>query len=252
MIGVVLPSSPLDPKKIKRLKGGDFILPKNLEAKTSYLAGEDELRAESFMEVWMNPKVKYVWSARGGYGAMRLLPLLDFDLLAKHPKPFIGMSDVTALHIALNNLGIPSFLGANICTAITENPSEMGYQLYPIVPGELKGKCVGGCLSLIASLLGTPWQLETDGKILVLEDVNEPPYKVDRMLTQLRLAGLLDNLKGVVLGDLDADEFFKKSPYPVYGGLPTGHIDDQVLVPLEIYTERTKENILVNPASCLL
>lgn len=250
MIGVVLPSSPLSEEKIVELKESDYILPRNLEAKRDFLAGSDQERAEAFMEVWMDPRVSVVWGARGGYGAMRLLPLLDFELLKKNPKPFIGMSDITAIHIALNNLGMPTCLGENICSMLGQtskacNPNK----LYPIVSGPMRGKVVGGNLSLIAALIGTPWQLETKGKILVLEDVNEPPYKVDRLLTQLKLAGLLEGLKGVILGDLDADEFFKRAPYPVYGGYPTGHIDHQVPIFLETELYLSEEHILVDPTA---
>ena len=254
MIGVVLPSSPLPEEKIAALESTNYVLPRNLRAKTGYLAGSDEERAEAFMEVWLNPHVDIVWGARGGYGAMRILPLLDFDLLLKHPKPFIGMSDITALHIAFNNLGLPTFLGANICSLLGTRSDEMGYKLFPIVPGKLRGPVVGGNLSLIAALLGTPWQLDTAGKLLVLEDVNEPPYKVDRMLTHMKLAGLFDEVTGVVLGDLEAEEFFKGSPFPVYEGLPSGHIEDQVLVPLllEIDLELAEDHILVNPSGGFL
>ncbi|MCH9613748.1 MAG: putative murein peptide carboxypeptidase [Chlamydiia bacterium] len=247
MIGVVLPSSPLPKEKIKALVKTDYVLPSNLELSCEFLAGSDLDRANAFMDVWMNPDVSVVWGARGGYGAMRILPFLDFDALLKNPKPFIGMSDITALHITLNNLGMSTYLGANICTVIGTESDEMGYTLYPIVPGTLKGKAVGGNLSLIAALVGTPWQLETAGKILILEDVNEPPYKVDRLLTQLKLAGLLDHLAGVILGDLDADEFFKDAPYPVYGGFPTGHIDDQMTIPLETELYLREDNVLVDP-----
>ena len=191
-------------------------------ASHGYLAGSDGLRAEDIDRAFADPSVDGVLCIRGGYGAQRLLDRIDFDLIAAHPKFFCGYSDVTALHIALNQrCGFVTFhtpmpatelcCGADDYTLRSyrralsgefygELKNPPGMPLCALVPGGARGRLVGGNLSLVSSSLGTPYEIDTRGKILFLEDVGEEPYRVDRMLTQLKLAGKLRESAGILLG----------------------------------------------------
>jgi muramoyltetrapeptide carboxypeptidase len=279
-IGVVSPAAPVSEDLMELFKrelnalGYKVKLPDNSGMSYGYLAGPDEDRARAFMNIWLDPEVDVVWCSRGGYGCSRLLPFLDFELLKKNPKIFIGMSDITALHCAMHKISLVSYLGPTLsclfdpknlksvfmhqnCWEILSNSKQVYKYFYPenfeypfevIKEGRAQGKLLGGNLSLITSLVGTPWQIETKDKILVLEDIKEPPYRLDRMLNQLDQVGLLENLKGVILGTFKeclAKEperslsliqifkgFFSKRDYPCIMGFPTGHINDQVMLPL--------------------
>ena len=231
-IGIITPAAPMN-KELTELFKNELIqlgykvkFSGNSNSSYGYLAGSDEERAKAFMDTWLDPEVDVVWCSRGGYGCARLLPLLDFNLLKNHPKIFIGMSDVTALHVAMHKESLASYLGPTLsslfsleksksifmhknCWRFLSKPTDTHVYPYPenfaypsevIKEGRSQGKLVGGNLSLIASLIGTPWQLDTKGKILILEDVNEAPYRIDRMLCQLNQAGLLNDIAGVILG----------------------------------------------------
>lgn len=188
-----------------------------------YLAGTPEIRARELHAMFNDPEVDAILCLRGGYGSPQILPLLDYACIAEHPKLFIGYSDVTALHTALrqrSNLatvhgpmasiglvtGVDSFSREYLLRAMTScdplgplvNPP--GQEMVCLVPGEATGSIVGGNLSLIASLMGTPYELDTRGKILFLEDVGEEPYRIDRMLTQLSLAGKFADASGILIG----------------------------------------------------
>ncbi len=203
-----------------------------------FLAGEDAARVADLHEAFRDPDVRAVWCLRGGWGCPRLLPLLDFDLLAAHPKLFIGFSDITGLHVVLNQrLGWVTFHGAMVASNLGQagwqesawaveslrrcvcadggapgplsqgQPEFMGRAL---VEGSAEGITIGGNATLIQSLLATPFGLDdAAGRILVIEDVGEPPYRLDRFLTQLRLALQLDTIAGVALGqfsEIDSDD----------------------------------------------
>jgi muramoyltetrapeptide carboxypeptidase len=233
-----------------------------------YLAGSDTQRAEAFQRLYCDGSVKALFAARGGYGAARMLPFLDAARIrAAAPKLVVGMSDVVALFAWLHaeaGLGVlhgpclaaPSFTES---PQRAENLDDLRGWLFGPPPqarlectllhapagagahgtgagGSVAGRLVGGNLAVLASLLGTPWALETQGCLLFLEDVNEQPYRVDRYLTQLRLAGRLDGVAGVVFGHMqrcDSDppgllhdvlrDLFRDAPYPVATGLPAGH-----------------------------
>lgn len=184
-------------------------------------AAADAQRAKDVMDAFLDPAIRGVLSIRGGYGAGRLLPMLDLDAMAATGKFFSGYSDVTALHIPLNNRGlttwhtvmpsteyyqeIDSFTMEELRWAIFGGgpkvlPYPDGWAAETLVPGVGEGRLVGGNLSLVAASLGTPWEIETAGRILFLEDVEEEPYRIDGMLTHLRNAGKLDACAGVVLG----------------------------------------------------
>ena len=249
-------------------RGFQVKLPLNRDERFGYFAGTDVQRAEAFMEAWKDPDVKAIWCMRGGYGSGRILDFLDYGYIRENPKIFIGMSDITALHIALTqNAGIVSFLGPvakwtfdpeletefieqGIWDIIKEGKSG----IYPnpldcqtLVGGKGEGSLVGGNLALICAHIGTKWQLDTAAKILLLEDVGEKVYRIDRMLNQMKQAGMLEDLAGVVLASwnkCEVDEndgwtaekvcqdYFSEAPYPVIFGFPSGHIESQVTLPL--------------------
>lgn len=279
-IGVVTPAAPMSKELMELFKnelnalGYKVKFSDNSSSSYGYLAGSDEERAKAFMNTWIDPEVDVVWCSRGGYGCSRLLPFLDFKVFKNNPKMFIGMSDVTALHIAMSQASIMSYLGPTLsclfslekqknafmhghCWQFLSKAQESHIYSYPenfldpfevIKEGVGKGRLLGGNLSLIAALVGTPWQLDTKGSILVLEDIHEAPYRIDRMLNQLKQGGLLDNLAGVILGTFKNclshqpdkslslsqifKEYFSNRDYPSIIGFPTGHIDDQVILPL--------------------
>ena len=187
-----------------------------------YFAGDDALRASDIENAFADTAIDGILCIRGGYGAQRLMPLLDFDKIAKTPKFFSGYSDVTAFHIMLNqhcgfityHTPMPStelYKGVDDYTAqyvkkayfggdfgVLRNPE--GQQMRTLVKGSCQGVLTGGNLSLVASSLGTPYEIDTKGKILFLEDVDESIYRIDRMLLQLKNAGKLDDCAGIILG----------------------------------------------------
>lgn len=229
--------------------------------KARYTAGSDARRADELMEAFADPAVKAVWAARGGYGVMRLLPMLDENLLRANPKVFIGYSDMTALHLYLyRRFGWVSFHGPmaakdlaggsehydreTLLAAITQAKpmgaikSAKTEMLHCGSGNAVSGRLLGGCLSLIAAMMGTPDELNTRGAILFLEDTGTQPYAIDRMLQQLRLAGKFDEVRGIVFGEMTDCVQHAEQGYsiqdvlaectaelgiPVMFGLPSGH-----------------------------
>ncbi len=196
----------------------------NVLNRTGYLAGTDSQRAEDLNTMFADKDVKGIICTRGGYGASRLLDLLDYELIARNPKPLIGYSDITALHIALwekcrlisfhGPVGISSFNNYSISNftrtlvspdflpfsnAIEENTSS-AYIPFTIQSGIAKGRLMGGNLSIFVSLIGTKYEPDTTGAILFLEEVGEEPYRIDRMLTQLIQSGKIEKCSGIMLG----------------------------------------------------
>lgn len=229
-----------------------------------YLAGTDEARLRHLIEVLEDPDIKALFCAKGGYGSARLLRHLPRPLQVK-PRMLVGYSDITALHIALRRVApaVQSIHGPNIATAqlladtaaaarnrealraaIFDADYTFGADLDFIRSGEASGPIVGGCLSLVASLVGTPWVLDTAGAILFLEDGGERPYRIDRMLTHLQDAGLFDDVGGVVFGDMHncVDEYnelseiiadiFRDARFPIAIGLESGHGPVNLALPL--------------------
>lgn len=199
-----------------------------------YLAGHDNDRARDIMAAFTDPNVDGIICLGGGYGSPRLLDMLDYDLIARHPKAFVGYSDITALHCAIGNrAGMFTFHGLmgwdlaaqpkttaearannftweNFLLAVMnaeplgELPARAPWQrepLHTVVPGTAAGPLTGGNLSLLSATLGTPFEVDTTGKIVLIEDVGEAPYRIDRMLTHLRLAGKLDAAAGFIFAE---------------------------------------------------
>ena len=218
----------------------------------TYLAGSDAVRLQDLHTAFADPTVKGIIVARGGYGAARLLPYIDYDLLRRNPKIFVGYSDVTALHTAINQLcGFATFHGPMVTGISRESSTDTVtlksledalfnargtppiVQPKTLVPGRARGVLTGGNLCVIASLLGTPYEIKTRGRILFLEEINEEPYRVDRLLLQLKLAGKLRDAAGIVLGDFTPEtmqtlhmtisEIIVPEGVPTVYGLSCGH-----------------------------
>jgi muramoyltetrapeptide carboxypeptidase len=235
--------------------------PSLLKRKHLYLAGTDEERAQELMKMFLDHEVKAILCARGGYGTQRIIPYLDADLIRSHPKPLVGCSDITVLLIYLlqRSFVIP-FHGPNMATRqFIEGDAEMAHSLKdtltaPLPPkeiactvlreGEAQGEIIGGCLSCLVTTLATPYEPDLQGKVLFAEDVDEPPYKIDRMLTHLKSVGKLQGVKGVVFGQMpgcDTDngllpevilDVLEDIEGPVLFGFPSGHGARNLTIPL--------------------
>ncbi|MGH9368611.1 MAG: S66 peptidase family protein, partial [Thermoanaerobaculia bacterium] len=219
-IGVAAVSGPVDWGKLDggiarlRAKGYGIVEAANLRSRDGLFAGTDEERAEGYRQLVRDPAVDAVFFARGGYGAARILPRLDPAEVRAHPKIHLGGSDLTALFAWLTqSVGLAAFYGPMVAV---EMASEDGLDWETVLsgapvsphhfasedvlsPGIGEGPLVGGCLCLLASLSGTPQELDADGAVLFWEDTGEQAYRLDRMLTQLEGAGTFDRLRGMVI-----------------------------------------------------
>jgi muramoyltetrapeptide carboxypeptidase len=236
--------------------------------RTAYLAGADVDRAADLADAWLDPQVRGVLCARGGYGAVRLLEHLDWGALAAAaPKVLVGASDVTVLHEAVGRrLGVVTLFGPMPATEVLAGASSAGerdpgsaehlratlFGAQPVigtdapvelVAGRAAGTLVGGTLALLAAALGTPYAGTAAGGIAVLEDVGEAPYRLDRLATQLLHAGWFDGVRGVVLGTLTRcgegaldvlHERLSRLGVPVLAGFPVGHGPTQLTLPLGV------------------
>ena len=262
-VGLVTPASALTrtafEKAVKNLKdlGYEITYSDNLRVRRGFLSGTDEQRADDIHKMFEDPSVKGIFCARGGYGSARILPLLDYDLIRNNPKVFIGYSDITAMHQAIYaKTGLITFHGPvgastfnDFTTDYLNDATQKGkkFKIKPesevLVPGEAKGRLIGGNLSLLASLIGTPYQTSYKDHILFIEEIGESVYRIDRMLTQIGQSGVLEGVKGIILGyftDCDTDpededfetsiglsevfeDQFAKYNVPVIQGFPFGH-----------------------------
>lgn len=225
MVGVCAPSGPVDAGRLTRgvaeLKtlGFDVRVPDGILDQTGFTAGSVERRLGELRSLFADDEVAGVLSARGGAGAGWLLAGLDPRLFRAHPKIFVGYSDLTYLHLFLDRLGIVSVHGPMVARELADGSYDRQSLLHaltgsgapysdddlvPVRAGQARGTLRGGCLSILASAEGTPWALPRDpeGTILFLEDVDEAPYRIDRMLLQLRDAGALTGVRGIVFGDM--------------------------------------------------
>ncbi|MEZ5042904.1 MAG: LD-carboxypeptidase [Saprospiraceae bacterium] len=253
------------------------LLGKHARAKRGYTAGTDQERLADLHAMFADREVAAIWCARGGYGCSRLLPYLDYKLIRKNPKLLIGYSDITALLNAIYErtglVGIHGPVGASEPTAYTvdqlqkvlmegmtpytirlceENQKETAteFEAYTIREGEAQGRLVGGNLSLMAAMAGTAYQPNTKGCLVFLEDVGEKPYRIDRMLTQVRQSYHLESAAGIALGifadcEADADDLSLSLKeclndrlgdlgIPVMYGFSFGHIANQCTLPIGI------------------
>jgi muramoyltetrapeptide carboxypeptidase len=215
-------------KELAENWGLSVILGKNVFNQNNHFAGTDAERAADFQEALDNKSIKAIWTARGGYGSVRILDLLDFTKFKEHPKWIIGYSDITALHNHIHNLGIETMHGM-MATSLEEKPEEIiqtissfkkalfGEKLKYSIPapegnrnailnsGEvLKGQLIGGNLSILTSMLGSNSQLLTEGKILFIEEIGEYKYSIDRMVQSLKRAGYFTKVKAVIVGNMSS------------------------------------------------
>ncbi|QUH25505.1 S66 peptidase family protein [Serpentinicella alkaliphila] len=278
-IGIIAPSSPADIDKVYKAKsyinnmGFKVKLGKSCFETWGYLSGDDSIRAEDLDNMFADKEVDGILCLRGGYGASRILDKINFNIVKENPKIFVGYSDITVLHTAFNQIcnlvtfhgpmaasnmsdeidqfTIDSFLKAISSTdplGNIENP--INEKIGCLVPGEACGQIIGGNLALIAGTLGTPYEINTKGKLLLIEEVEEEPYRVDRMLIQLALAGKLENAKGIILGDfknctpkeyvnsLSLMEVFQSTivPFnkPTIYNLKAGHSFQKITIPFGV------------------
>lgn len=268
-IALVAPSGPLRGQEdvdraiatVQSLGWEPVVAPNALE-RTGYFAGDDASRAAALNAAIASPNVDGIWCLRGGYGAMRILGMLDVSPLRVRPKPLIGFSDITALHSAWQRAGVISYHGP-VARGVLTPFSRESLQRAVAIRGDSAGSCpnaitlregrahgriAGGNLALVAALCGTPWAINFRDAIAVLEDVNESIYRVDRMLMQLRLSGALDGCRGIVFGECTncpeasddgartlqdvVQETADALGVPALIGVPLGHIDDQWTLPL--------------------
>jgi muramoyltetrapeptide carboxypeptidase len=253
---------------------------RNVRKRDGYLAGTVEHRLEDLHSMFSDPDVKGIMTIRGGYGSGHLLDRIDYDLIRRNPKVFAGYSDITAMHLAIHRrTGLVTFHGPVPVSGFSDytvehyrralfetkplgvlkNPPETNtlrprHPIRTIRPGKARGRLIGGNLSLIAATMGTPFEIETRDRILFLEDTGEQPYQVDRMLTNLRLAGKLQAAAGIVFGECSdcgprefrpsyastlslgevLDNILGSAGVPVVTGLTIGHTSDQMTLPLGV------------------
>jgi len=237
-----------------------------------YLAGAPQKRASELNDMFANQEIKAIFCLRGGYGSTQILPLLNRELIKRNPKLLVGYSDITALHLFLQQCcGIPSIHGPMPASDLIDADSFTKEDLYRllkgdtslervcnppgekmegVIPGRAGGILIGGNLSLLSALMGTPYEIDTKGKILILEEINEEPYKLDRMMTQLALGGKFSEAEGIVLGtwsgcysdsNFNIKDLFKEmlEPFgkPVLFNLRAGHCSPMISLPLGAFVE---------------
>jgi len=276
VVRVVAPASPFDPKL---MEAGEQVLrdwgfePRHRDDvfdRRGYFAGTPERRAAELREAFADPDCGAIIAARGGYGLTTVAPLLDPEELAANPKIVVGCSDLTVLlNLLVQQAGVTAIHGPMVTGLGRGDDPEGAERLRALLtsgkapelrssfddahafclsPGVGRGRAVGGSLSMLAATCGTPWQVDTRGAVLFLEDVGERPYRIDRLLTQLTQAGLFDEVAAVVLGDMtDCDEangslswrhavdrIFRPMAVPVLAGLRFGHGVPNLAVPLGV------------------
>jgi muramoyltetrapeptide carboxypeptidase len=274
-IAVVSPASPIAEAKLKlglevlTAAGYNLKLGRNVLGSADYLAGTDRERADDLSRAFADPEVAAVYCSRGGYGCARLLPYLDLDAMAESGKMFLGFSDITTLHLALNRRGLVSVYAPMALSFSVERQPWVHQSFFgalrgetstphgapraeTIVGGLAEGEVTGGCLCLLTDSLATPDPLDAARKILLIEDVDEHPHRVDAMLTHLMNSGILQQSAGIVVGEMTGtdekiDSMIGGKPWKEIvreriGGLgipavldfPFGHVKNMLTMPLGI------------------
>jgi len=281
VIGIIAPASaPVDPTKLENgiryieKNGFRVELGKNISKIDGYLAGTDQERADDLNLMFKTKNVKAIFCLRGGYGASRILDKINYKLIRSNPKILVGYSEITALQLAiLQKSGLVTFAGPMVATdfgneitsytedffwRIVSSNKKIGRLKYPdddklvsITKGGATGRIIGGNLSVFVALIGTDYFPDLKGRILMIEEVDELPYKVDRLLNQLRLLKVFKQIKGIILGrfvdciEHDTskrtltlgevmEDYMKELKIPVLYTFPHGHIKDKVTVPFGI------------------
>ncbi|HEX6041677.1 LD-carboxypeptidase [Longimicrobium sp.] len=250
-----------------RSVGWEPVAGQNCRGRRGYLAGSDAERAADLNAALRDPQIRAVWFLRGGYGTMRILDDIDWPALARDPKPLIGFSDNTAVHLGANAVGVVGFHGPHPHTPefpdfardgllrVLASAEPAGVLPFPpggaergetLAGGSAEGPLVGGNLSLLSATMGTPYAVQPEGAILFIEEVGESPYRLDRMLSHLTLAGVLDAVSGIAVGGItevpgeNGDALAREVLHdrlgrlgvPVAIGFPFGHIDDNWTLPV--------------------
>lgn len=284
-IGIISPASPSERKsdvlraaECLQSWGYKIVLGKNVNKARGFVAASEEERADDFNEMYRRDDIAAVFVTQGGYGSAQIIHLLDFDEVARHPKILTGFSDITALHLAIHKFtdlvtfhgpGMTRFNSADL-TEYTKNQffkavasteplgdipvADEKTWLHAINPGTAEGELIGGNLTSICASLGTPYQIDTRDKILLIEDVDVEPWIFDHMMSHLRNAGLLNVVSGIIVGEChncvpalhnpgyysdtsleDVLEYYLKPlKIPVLYGLPLGHTKDMATLPLGV------------------
>lgn len=275
-IGIVAPSSPASTDITKVAKhnleslGFKVVMGNSCFKRSGYLAGDDDGRASDINNMFEDKNIDAIFCLRGGYGAIRILNKINYDAIRKNPKVFVGFSDITCIHNAINRFcHLITFHGPMLTSDMDDfntfskeslfnsimNTKAVGYLHNPdneeikcLVPGKAEGEITGGNLSLISASIGTPYEIDTKGRILFIEDVHEEPYAIDRMLMQLKLSGKLDECSGIILGNyknceakhpersLSLSDVFndliKPIGKPVIYNFKSGHCSPKITIPL--------------------
>jgi len=288
VVGLVTPASPV--RDASRIDAGVRYLERNglrvklgshVRSVYGYLAGADQERADDLHEMFRDPEVKAVFALRGGYGATRILPLLDFDLLRRHPKILVGYSDITALLLSIYaRSSLLTFHGPMAAVEFAVEPDPAMEELFwdtvfgrktapsfavaeagarrVLRPGFARGRLLGGNLSLLAAMAGTPYLPDFTGSLFFIEEIGEEPYRVDRMITQLLQAGVLGGVAGILAGQftdcapkdptqpsLSVDDVLRslseKLFVPFVSGCRIGHVPNSLTLPIGILAELDAE-----------
>jgi muramoyltetrapeptide carboxypeptidase len=283
-IGIIAPASSFSRDGFlagcERLRqmGYEPVYSEEIFSRDLYFAGSAERRAREFHDFWRREDIAALVCVRGGYGSNYLLEEIDFNLIAKHPKILVGCSDITTLLTAIHDrTGLVTFHGpmvakdiadgtfdrsswSNSLTGVAEwNVPASGVEL--LRAGAARGKLYGGCLSMLVASLGTPFEIQTDDTILFIEDIGEKPFRLDRMLMQLRIAGKLDQVRGFVFGEMldclppKGESYTLQQvimrvlePFnvPIVYGLRSGHVTSgNITLPIGVQGELSAENLNV-------
>ena len=270
-IGVVAPSGSVNDEKLRAgvealtRAGFSVELASGILDRKGYLAGEQERRARALQDFFKREDIAAIFCARGGFGSIQMLPLLDAGAIRLRPKIFVGYSDASILlNWLLQRCGMVTFHGPMVAMEMARGLKGRSEEFFwqtllgrkrqwqlqlgeTVRPGAAEAEMVGGCLSIVVTTLGTPYEINTAGKILFLEDIGEMPYRLERMLTHLKLAGKLDGIAGLVLGSFTncegegerglreiIQDLFHEAPYPVIAGLDAGHGEENLLLPFGV------------------
>jgi muramoyltetrapeptide carboxypeptidase len=292
VIGIISPAStPTDLSKIElgvnylEKLGYRVEVGENVGKEHGYLAGSDEERLQDFHNMFKNKNIKAIFSIRGGYGSGRLLDKIDYSLIKRNPKIFVGYSDITALQLAIfKKVGLVTFAGPMLATDFSEkvnsfteenfwkvitsskkigklhNPNDEKF--YKLNSGRAEGNILGGNLAVLSSIMGTEYFPNFKGSILFLEDIGEVPYKIDRFFNQLKLAKIFNQINGVILGrfvdcyETDkskstiklnevVEHYFSKLKIPVIYNFSHGHIKENITIPLGLNTKLNSSRCFV-------
>ncbi len=277
-IGVIAPAGPVKKARLKKgvenleKLGYEIKLASNIWSRIGYLAGEDEERAESVNQMFADPEIEAILCARGGFGSIRILEQIDYALVRRNPKIFVGFSDLTLLLLVMNKFcNLVTFHGPMVAVDFDRRSAYNRRHFFKavastrpvgriknsktlgiwraIAQGKVSAPILGGNLTLVTRLLGTKYEPDFRGKILFLEDLNEDVYRIDGMLAQLKLAGILKNVKGVTLAEFVNchpskkasftleevfEHYFASARYPVIYPVSCGHGADKITIPLGV------------------